>query len=805
MFKNYLKIALRNLLKFKLFSFINLAGLSVGIAGCFLILLYVQDDLSYDRYHARAENIYRVTSEEYQEGNLLRLANSYAPLAPALLSDFPDVQQATRLFPYSVVAESGPEKRFQEERFFFCDSTIFEIFSCQFLQGDPQTALSAPNSVAIIASAAKKYFGAQNPLGKILTIENQLDLEITAVLADASGNSHFHFDFLAPVDNLKTLIGEWVLDSHKSWYWPPVYTYVLLPENYPVGSLEERFPQLVEKHIGEWAVSKRTFRFQPLTGIYLHSDLENEIAPTGSIARVYVLLLIAFLILLMACINFMNLATARSSRRAREIGLRKTLGAGRRQLVRQFLGESLVYAFLALGIAIMLVELFLPAFNNLAGKRLTLNYLQNPLIFPGLPALVFLTGIVAGSYPAFFLANLSAIRVLQGKLLSPGKGKPFRLRPALVVFQFVISVALIVMTFGVNRQLDFLRSERLGFDKERVMIIPIREEEMQDNFQTFKNQFLNLPGVAQAAAISNLPWQQGFYDFPVRAEGYGDDTSWNLPTLIVDEDFIRTFGMEIVQGRDFSKERPSDAAEAFILNETAAKKLGWEPAIGKTIEMEGVASGEPRKGEVIGVVKDFHLRSLHYVVDPLVLIVSPESYYLDYLALRLKPGNVSNTIAALRERWSEVAPQRPFEFRFLDEEFERLYRKEHKLAQVFRYFSLLAIFVACLGLFGLASFTASARTKEIGVRKVLGASVQNIVALLSGEFAKWVLIANLIAWPIAWFAMRKWLENFAYRVEIGWGIFLLSGALVLLIALLTVSYQAIRAALSNPVEALRYE
>jgi putative ABC transport system permease protein len=802
MFKNYLKLAYRHFRKHKAYSFINVFGLALGMACCILMLLYVQDELSYDKFHRNAERIYRIVCDETNEGQIRRLASTFAPMTPRLLAEFPEIERVARLFPYDATVALGKEKRFQEKRFLFADSTFFKVFSFAFLQGDPRTALAEPNALVVSAATAQKYFGGENPLGKILAVE-QHDFKITGVLKNVPHNSHFDFDFLANINGVNALIGPWVLQ--RGWHWPPMYTYVMLPATAAAPAIESRLPAFVGKHFPRSLAARQTLRLQPLTDIHLHSDLESEIAPTSSIAYVYIFSAIAAFILLIACINFMNLATARSANRAREVGLRKVVGAQKPQLMKQFLGESFFYAVLALLLALTFVELFLPAFNALVGKQVVMRYAGNWVVLAGLLALTLAVGFMAGSYPAFFLSSFRPLQVLQGKILADSGGRsPLRIRAILVVAQFIISISLIAVTMIVHAQLRFIQEKRLGFDKERLVVIPIRDEAVQQNFVAVKNSLLAQTGVANVTAISNFPWEQGYYDFFIHAEGMSPETRLNMPTFLVGHDFVRTLGMEIVAGRDFSRERTTDAQEAFILNEAAVKKLGWDSALHKKIVMSDVAAGKPREGRVIGVVKDFHLRSLHYAIEPLVLLVAPEPYYLDDVLVRLDAPNISPTLAALEQKWREIAPHRPFEYFFLDEQFDRLYRKEQKLAQIFNYFSAMAILVGCLGLFGLASFVAEQKTKEIGIRKVLGASVAGIV-LLSKEFTKLVLVATLVAWPLAYFAMSRWLQDFAYRIDLSVWIFLLAGAIALLIAWLTVSWQAIKAALANPVNVLRYE
>jgi putative ABC transport system permease protein len=801
MFKNYLKIALRNFRKYKAYSVINIAGLASGIACCILILLYVQGELSYDRFHDKADRIYRVITDEESEGQVRHLAHTYGPLAPALLTDFPEIEHAVRLFPHNLAVQLGAQKSFHEERFFFADSAVFEVFSYGFKRGNPKTALRAPYSLVLTEATAQRYFGDENPIGKVLRIEGQYDFNVTAVLENPPPTSHFHFDFLASMENVPQVLG-W--DPH--WHWPPFYNYVLLPEHVSAESIESRFPQFIAKNIGRDAVDSRSFHLQPLKDIHLNARLESEIAPTGNMAYIYLFSAIAFFILLIACINFMNLATARSANRSREVGLRKVVGAQRAQLIKQFLGESLFYSFLAMLFALVLVEMLLPRFNQLLGKQIDVNYFENWGLSLGLIVLAFLVGIISGSYPAIFMSSFRPLKVLQGKLFSAsGQRSALRFRSVLVVTQFAISIALIIVTYVVSGQLNFIQNKRLGFNKEHIVVIPIRDAETQNNYEILKNALVAQPDVLDAAVLSNFPWQSGFYDFPVHAEGMREDAELNFPVLLVDHDFVRTFGMEVVEGRDFAKEFTTDKGGAFLLNETAVQNFGWDSALGKKLTMKHIASGDDVAGRVIGVVKDFHFRSLHHEIEPLAILIAPAEYYVDNMAVRIDGQNISAALASLEQKWREFVPSRPFLYFFLDEDFDALYRKEEKLSSIFQGFATLAIFIACLGLFGLASFSAEQRRKEIGIRKTLGATVQNIAFLLSKEFTKLTVVANVIAWPLAFFIMKDWLQNFAYRIDLSLMTFVVSGIIALSIALLTVSYQAIKAALTNPVEALRYE
>ncbi len=804
MFRNYLKIAVRNLLKFKAYAVINIVGLAVGIAACLLILLYVQDELSYDKFHQNADRIYRVISEESENGVSAKVATTYAPLTPIMLSTNPEIENVVRLFPHSVMVKYTEDVKFQEDKFFFCDSSFFDVFSFKLLQGDPKTALTVPNGVVVTEETAQRYFGKENPIGKTLRIENQLDVTVTGVLENVPHNSHISFDFLASMNGVNTIIGNWVMI--RGWHWPPMYTYAMLPENFDASIIAERLPEMARTKFPESTRDWMTPELQPLTDIHLYSTLQAEVQPTGNITYIYLFAMVAAFILLIACINFMNLATARSANRAKEVGLRKVVGAERAQLIKQFLGESLVYAVVAMILAIAIVEFFLPTFNSLIGKDMDVAYTENIMVWVGLIGTTLIVGLLAGSYPAFFLARFRPIQVLQGKISFGGAARgPKQLRSALVVLQFVISIALIIVTAGIHKQLNFIQNNRLGFEKEYVVVIPIRDDALQNNYVTLKNRVLANAGVISATAISNFPWESGYYGFPIKAEGMAQDDNTNMATLLVDPDFDKTFGIEIVEGRGFSRDRISDAGEAFILNQAAIKKFGWESAINKRFEVDKVASGQARTGRVVGVMQDFHLRSLHHEIEPLVAMVTPVSYFLDNLAVRISGRDVRTEVAALQQTWAELAPHRPFEYFFLDDAFDQLYRKEQKLGGIFNWFAGLTIFVGCLGLFGLASFTAEQRTKEIGIRKTLGATVSGIVLLLSKEFTKLVAVAFILAAPVAYYFVQQWLQDFAYKTSPNFWTFLMSAVIVLGVALLTVSYQSIKAALTNPVKSLQCE
>ena len=804
MFKNYFKIALRNLIRYKGYAFLNISGLAIGMVCCLFLLIYIQDELNYDKFHRNSEQIYRVICTENKDGNIRHIANTWGPLRTILKSEFPEIIHTIRFFPSTVVVKTSENIKFQEDNFFYTDSTVFDIFSFNLKIGDPGTALKSPYSVVLTESTAKKYFGDTNPIGKFLNVENKYNYEVTGIIEDIPHNSHLHFDFLASIYSLKDFM-EFALGEH-GWHFPAMYTYVLLETGVNPVELQNRFPQLIEKHVGKWMVEERSLQLQPLEDIYLRSNLESEIEPVSNILYVYIYSTIAFFILLIACINFINMSTAKSAVRKTEVGMRKVLGAHRIQIAKQFFSESIFYTIVAVFLAILLVLVSLPSFNALVGKNISISNMTNLYSISGVVLLIIFVGIISGSYPSFVLSACPPIQVVQNRIeFFKRTGSNIKFRDILVLFQFAISISLISITLIIKLQLGFIQNKSLGFNREQTIIMPVLDEDIQNDWETVQNELLTYPGVTHVTATSTIPGIEREMDFPIRAQGLSENSSWEMKTMLVDFEFIQTFGMELIKGRNFSKARPSDKNEAFILNESAVKKLGWENPLGKRFEMDNLTERGTKKGFVIGVVKDFHFQSLHYKIDPLVLQIYPESYYLDNLAIRIQSQNMAETLGFIKQVWNNVAPHRPFEYSFLDETLGKIYVKENKLEEIFRIFAALAITIGCLGLLGLTSFTTERRSKEIGIRKVLGASIPNIVFLLSKEVTKWVILANLLAWPLTYYIMNRWLQNFAYHISIDIFVFVITSFMVLLVALLTVSYQSIKAALADPVKSLKYE
>lgn len=803
MIKNYLTVALRNLKKNAVYSAINIAGLAVGMACCILITLYVLHELSYDRFHQNAGRIFRVRLDLDLNGVLYREPSIPFPAAQALAHDFPEVEQAVRFYRNDdfPLLEIG-DRKFIEERFFFADAAVFAMFDFPLVKGEAKTALSEPNSIVLTEDMARKYFGEAEPLGQTLRYQKQFDLKVTGVMKNVPNNAHFKFDFLAP---LQFQLNLWESQNgpngrHNHWFWTGAWTYLSLPEAHAVQRLTEKFPAFVTKYFPDRIKGGLTLSLQPLTSIHLHSRLDNEIQPNGHILYVYIFSAIAVLILVIACINFVNLATAQSGTRAKEIGVRKVVGAGKSQLVGQMLGESIIAGLAAMLLAAGLVELLLPAFNQLTERQLEISFLGNWTGLLLLLSLALSVGVLSGLYPAFFMSRFNPVGIFRRTTTASGGNET--LRKALVVVQFAISIVLIIGLGAVQRQLQFLQAKELGFDREQILFIKARPE-VNAKFDAFRTALLKDSGIRTVAGTSNIPGE-GAFGYRFVPEGGSSDKPAMLPLLLIDYDFLATAGIKIKQGRGIARTSPSDQAEAFLLNEKAAEALGWkDDAIGKKMQLFAPGRNEIGKsGYIVGVIQDYHFESLHHEIKPLVLTYSG---WPDYYAIKIGPGNFAERLATLESTWKTFSPDWPLEYTFLNRKLEQLYGGEQKLAQVINYFTVIAVILACLGLFGLSSFAAERRTKEIGIRKVLGASVASIVALLSSDFIKLVLLANLIAWPVGWYAMHKWLQGFAYRANLDGWTFLLASVGALGIALLTVSFQAIKAATAKPVESLRYE
>ena len=785
MFRNMIKTGLRNIQRHKGYTAINLTGLAVGLTVCILIFLWVQEELSYDRFHTNAHRIYRVIEhEELSSGEILSYTQQSPELAAVLKKDHPEIEESVRFEILSDRLVRFGERQFYEKGFAFADPKFLTMFTFPLKIGDPDIALADPSSIIISEKIANKYFDNQSPVGKTITVDNQEDYIISGVMENVPFNSHLQFDFLVQFECIKNFSRE--VSGWGSFY---LDTYVLLTENADYKELNPRIRNIISKYSEGNPIY---IDLQPLARIRLFSNAILTSQVDGDIKYVVIFSLIALFILLNACINFMNLTTARSGQRAREIGMRKVVGARRQELVRQFFGESLLMAFISLIFAIGLVFLLLPFFNQLSGKEMAFGVLSHLHVIVGLLGITFTAGLISGIYPALFLSAFQPVTVLKGSLHSGQRGGAFR--RALVIFQFAMTTTLIIGTIVVYQQLNFLRNQNLGFEKDQVMCIrlPSSLVPKKDNFQTI---LARNPNVLSTTSASTMPGRRGALISLDEWEGRATDDRIELGLMDVDPDFLATFKLEMASGRFFSRNFITDEAEALVINEAAVRAMDMNNPLGKRL------LGPKRK--IIGVIKDFHLRSLHHKVAPLAMIYNKNR--IEYFFVKIAGTNISRTIGAVESSWRSLAPEYPFEFQFLDERLEELYRADKRLGSIINAFAGLALFVACLGLFGLASFVAEQRTREIGIRKVLGASIPNIFYLLARDFIKWILIANVIAAPIAVFAMTRYLDSYAYHMKLGLVVFLIPVAIILIVALLTVSWQALRAATADPVRSLRYE
>ncbi len=786
-----LKITWRQLKRHKIFSFINIVGLAVGIAAALLILLWVRDELSFDRFHENRDHIYRVVSD-WDEYHWDGFEGSPGPLAPALQEELPGIKAAARIVEQHRKLFSTGGKAFYEDGGILADPEFFQIFSFSFVRGNPETALSGPYDIVVTQSMASRYFGEADPLGKTLEVDGKTST-ITGVIDDIPPNSHLKFDYI----NSYAFIREHSAFG-RTWSAFNFMTYLLLQPETDIESIGPAATAIALKNNSSQVKEGVTFRLQPLKKIHLDArPYRRPLYNLGDSRSVHMFSLIAFFILLSACINFINLSTARSTLRSREVGLRKTVGAKRRQLILQFFGESLLFTATATGLALFMLFLLLPAFNRFSGKNLHLELPDTGLIL-GLPVLILVTGMIAGIYPAVYLSAFKPAASLKSKSEPAGPGTVSR--RCLVIIQFAISIMLITGTALVSRQLHFIRNKSLGFRTENIITLPVKQE-IAERFAAFKTELLRGAEIRSVAATSYL-----FTDIVNRTTSYdwdGKDPDVSIDMIIngIDAEYTDTMDLELAAGRTFSHQYPTDKTQAYILNEEAVKRMGMESPLGKSF------SWRDRKGTIIGILKDSHFQSLHEKIHPHVFVMLDDLRdHTDYGAVLVRiEGDTTRAMTHIRRVWREVLPGTPFEYRFLDREYERLYRSETRAGAILNYFTALAVFIACLGLFGLAAFTSERRTKEIGIRKILGARPIEITCLLSKDFSKWILLANLIAWPAAYLAVHKWLQNFAYQTNLSVGVFLLSGLAALIIALLATGFYTLKAANADPMRSLRHE
>lgn len=795
MFKNLFKIALRNILKDKTYSTINILGLTIGITCSLFLFMYILDELSYDRYNKNADNIYRVVSNIKEPDNAFTWAVAQIPLAEELRNNYPEVQNAVRFFNTARTLYKNGDQQFYEEEFYLADSTVFDMFTYEFVNGDQATALDAPFSIVLTESIATKYFGKTDVLGESLQNQQGEEFKITGVMRDVPHNSHYRFDALISRNTRP--------QNQGGWGGFGVYTYIQLPKDYDLSKMYASFDKIIKEKVNpifvEYGISVQ-YELQRITDIHLYSKIQDEAEDGGDISYIYIFGAVAAFMLIIACINYMNLATARSANRAKEVGIRKVMGSQRKQLVWQFITESIVLALLSLVISMLLIYALLPSFNSLANKELPFSYILQPPVLATLLLIILVVGVVGGSYPAFYLSSFNPVNVLKGKLATKGGNAAFR--KTLVVLQFSISIFMLISTFIVFSQLNYLRNKDLGFDKSQVVRLELSRTMVQNaNVLVTK---LKQSSEVEAVGMADASPGQGIGKLLMKVEdGEGKMVDRGIDLFQADYDFITSMGMTIVQGRDFSRDVASDTSLAVLVNEAMVKRMAWKDPIGKKFEFLG---GPPQATErrVIGVVKDYHQNSLYDAIEPLMILLSDE---LNYIFVRTKEGDVRTSLAAVESLWKEVYPNNPFEYNFLDQDFNSQYRSDEKRSQIFTAFSILTILIACLGLLGLAAFTTEQRAKEIGVRKVIGASVQGLVLMVSKEFFVLVGIGLVIACPVAWYFTDSWLQNFAYRIELKneWSTFVASALLAMFITFATVGFHVVKRALANPVSSLRDE
>jgi putative ABC transport system permease protein len=806
MFKNLIKVAFRNIWKKKLFSLINIIGLSIGIACFFLISINVRHESSYDKFQKDGDRIYRVALERIYPEKVISYAVIPYSIGDAMKADFPEVEDMTRVLDNrGNVMMSYEEKQYEEKDIFFVEPNFFEMFSISLTKGDPENIFATPNSIVLTEDTALKYFGDEDPIGKFLTTPQGPAL-VSGVCENIPENSHMAFDILVSL----SITG---IQNRPNYVSFSVHTYVMLKEGVPADEVEAKMPGLVEQYAAgqiqaqtglsfkEYVAAGNGYNyfFQPIRDIHLHSNLEAEIKANGNITYVYILVAIAAFLIIIACVNFMNLATARSASRAREVGIRKIVGSTKGLLIRQFLFESLITSLISVAVAATWIQLLLPVFNRLTQKQLEIHYLRDPFNIVFLLVIGIFVGVLAGLYPAFALSSFRPIAVLKGRFTTSRSGT--RMRNALVVLQFAISIICIAMTILVYRQMDFMQKKDLGFDKENIVVVD-RAYTLQNRSEAFMQELRNLPGVVNAAG-SNTIISGGDY-YGIFFQGGGNPEPKSTRGMNIDEDFIDTMGLKIVQGRGFS--RQFNETRSVIINESTIKEFGWNEPVGMKIRYLGDENEPVGEYTIIGVVKDFHYSSLHSPINSFVLLgFAQERRILANLQIKINPDNVGEALSSIEQKWKEFNPKEPMSYYFLDTKLEEMYGNEKTSGQIFSIFSLLAIIIACIGLFGLSAFMAELRTKEIGIRKVLGSTASKIVVLLSKDFAKLVTLSFVIATPIAYYAMTRWLQNFAFRSPVHVWIFLLAGAAAVLIAQLTISFQALKAANTDPADALRFE
>ena len=806
MLANYLKMTLRSIQKKSMISAINIFGLAVGLACSLLILMYIQYELSFDRHHVHHNRIYRVISEDHTRlyMNSFEWAQTHRGVVYHAAEDFPEIQSAVRfLYRNEVPMAVGPD-RFLVDHFYFAEPSLFDIFTIPLVKGERTQVLEDRYSVVCSESAASKHFGNTDPVGQKIEIDGEHNLTVTGVFRDIPANSHFTIDFIVPFRLRENLYGS----DTNSWN-GMCYGYLLLKPGTDISALEAKFNELPDRYYyeNEEQKARRQLRYalQPVSRIHLHSHRNFEIRPNSHVRTLVISGSIAFLVLLISCINFMNLTTARATQRSREVGIRKVVGALRKQLYAQFFTESFLITVGAAVLAVMIAALILPYFSSFMDRDLTLRLMLEWKFLTATIGLVFLVGLLSGSYPAFILSSFKPARALTSRVRNHLRGSS--LRNILVVAQFSISAALIISVLVIRNQLRYIESTDMGYRREQIVVLTIRDGSLAERIETLKTELTRYDRIERVAYSSNLPNQMD-YSLRIHWPSMPDDFHQMMNFAFIDEDFMGLYGIDIVEGRPFSPDYPTDRDGAYLLNQSAVDVLGWESPVGRAFDhWDFTGSREFITGKIVGVVKDFHFLSLHDRIEPLYLMMKPDPHVLgkSYLSIRIKPEAIPKTLAAIEGLMTRFSPVYPFEYRFFDDVFDSAYREDRRFSRMIEVFTVIAVIIACLGLFGLSAYTAERKTKEIGIRKVLGASAPRIVFMLSKDFLKWVVVANLIAWPAAYFLMRRWLNQFSYRASLHIGLFAGATFAAILIALLTVSMQAARAAGADPVDSLRYE
>lgn len=795
MFKNYITIAFRNLFRHKEYTLINTFGLAIGLASAFLILLYIQHELSYDHNFKNYKRIYRTVATIHLHGRDEKFAATPASWGPAMTNEITGVDKFTRYYPTGrKLTVSFGEKKFYEEGIVNVDSTFFDVFHYKFLVGNSETALDEPYTIVITKNIAKKYFGDENPVGKVLKIDNQRNFRVTAVMQNVPSNSHMQFDMLVSFSSLRDIMG---MNFFTNWLSFNCFTYVLISPGTPEKQIEAKFPAFIKKYYSDaaqrYGITVKA-GLQPVTDIHLYSHREYEFSKNSDITFIYILSAIAVFLLVIGSINFMNLATARYANRAKEVGIRKVLGAFRKQLIQQFIGESVFITFCSFFIALIIIETVLPYYDNFIGRKIEINFFNNLMVFGGLVILTLIVGVISGSYPAFFLSKFNPANVLKGTLNIGSKSSG--MRKTLVIVQFTLSIFLLAGTFLVNKQLHFMETKNLGFNKNKLLVLQVHES-TEAKKKSFETELLKDPDIAAITNTSSIPGRI-LDKNAIRPEGYADNQFTAEFDYRVGFNFINVLGIKMAEGRNFNEGIASDS-NTVVINQAAVESFGWKNPVGKYI----FYPGRNLKLKVIGVMKDFNYMSLREKIQPLILY--PGKNFMNYMVIKYKGDNVKSVINYVKSKWSSFDPSRPIDYFFLDKDFDKLFSEENRLSNILLLFSSLAILIACLGLYGLSSFMTQQRTKEIGIRKVLGASLTNILFTLSKEYAFLVGISTVIAWTLVWYTMNKWLSNFAYHINVDIYNLLYSAFIALFVALVTVSYQTLKTAIVNPVNSLKYE